>query len=88
MNQWGLVTKSDNESSRVRGDRVERGLKTSRARGEGREGTKNESSKITPEQINYAMPALLQSASEQIDTLEVGKDSEMEDVIEQTNEIY
>ena len=36
---------------------------------------------MTPEQINYAMPALLQSASEQIDTLEVGKDSEMEDVL-------
>ena len=29
---------------------------------------------MTPEQINYAMPALLQSASEQIDTLEVGKE--------------
>ena len=36
---------------------------------------------MLPEQINYAMPALLQSASEQIDTLEVGKDSEMEDVL-------
>ena len=36
---------------------------------------------MTPEQINFAMPALMASATEQIDTLKVGEDVEMEEVL-------
>ena len=36
---------------------------------------------MTPEQINFAMPALIASATEQIDRLKVGEDFEMEEVL-------
>lgn len=36
---------------------------------------------MTPEQINIAMPALITSATQQIDTLKVGKDVVMEEVL-------
>jgi hypothetical protein len=36
---------------------------------------------MTPEQINFAMPALIASATEQIDKLKVGEDFEMEEVL-------
>jgi len=36
---------------------------------------------MTPEQINFAMPALIASATEQIDTLKVGEDVVMEEVL-------
>jgi len=36
---------------------------------------------MTPEQINFAMPALIASAAQQIDTLKVGEDVEMEEVL-------
>ncbi len=36
---------------------------------------------MTPEQINMAMPALITSATQQIDTLDIGEDAEMEDVL-------
>mmetsp|Transcript_31473 Transcript_31473/g.66202 ORF Transcript_31473/g.66202 Transcript_31473/m.66202 type:complete len:592 (+) Transcript_31473:165-1940(+) len=36
---------------------------------------------MTPEQIDYAMPALIQSATEQIDRLKVGEDAVMEEVL-------
>jgi cytochrome P450 len=36
---------------------------------------------MTPEQISLAMPALIASATEQIDTLKVGEDVVMEEVL-------
>lgn len=36
---------------------------------------------MTPEQINFAMPALMKSANEQMNALKVGDDVEMEKVL-------